>query len=96
MVPPAEFRSYYGRPILKAAGLERTTSPTYLFTGGLAAGSTLLAAGADLTGRPALRRGGRIAALAALLGAAPTSWSTTWAGRSASTTCCGWPSRPRR
>jgi hypothetical protein len=38
----------------------------YLFTGGLAAGSALLAAGADLTGRPGLRRAGRFAALGAL------------------------------
>jgi hypothetical protein len=40
--------------------------PAYLFTGGLAAGSALLAAGADATGRPVLRRTGRLAALAAL------------------------------
>src|SRR5207237_1975851 len=38
----------------------------YLFTGGLAAGSALLAAGADLTGRPGLRRVGRLTALGAL------------------------------
>ena len=40
--------------------------PAYLFMGGLAAGSSLLAAGADLTGRPALRRAGRLAALGGL------------------------------
>jgi len=40
--------------------------PAYLFTGGLSAGSALLGAGADLTGRPALRRAGRISALASL------------------------------
>ena len=33
--------------------------PAYLFLGGVAAGSSLLAAGADLTNRPALRRAGR-------------------------------------
>ncbi|MEE3921892.1 NrfD/PsrC family molybdoenzyme membrane anchor subunit [Micromonospora sp. BRA006-A] len=38
----------------------------YLFTGGLAAGSSLLAAGGQLTGRPALRRAGRVTALAAV------------------------------
>ena len=38
--------------------------PAYLFLGGLAGGSSLLGAGADLTGRPALRRTGRYAALA--------------------------------
>ena len=38
----------------------------YLFTGGLAAGSSLLAAGGQLTGRPALRRAGRVTARAAV------------------------------
>ena len=61
MVPDATFTSYYGRPVVKAAPWN-TTSPAYLFVGGLAAGSSLLGAGADLTGRPVLRRTGRIAA----------------------------------
>ncbi|MDD9205913.1 polysulfide reductase NrfD, partial [Georgenia sp. 10Sc9-8] len=65
MVPEAEFTSYYGRPIVKPAPWE-VDIPAYLFAGGLAAGSSLLAAGADLTGRPALRRTGRLSALAAL------------------------------
>ena len=65
MVPAAEFRSYYGKPIVKAP-VWRHDIAAYLFTGGLAAGSALLAAGADLTGRPALRRAGRLSALAAL------------------------------
>src|SRR3954454_21226790 len=38
----------------------------YLFTGGIAAGSALIGAGADLTGRPELRRAGRLSALAGL------------------------------
>ena len=59
MVPPAEFTSYYGRPIVKAAPWEHDI-PAYLFMGGVAAGSSLLAAGADLTDRPALRRTGRV------------------------------------
>src|SRR4051794_14927072 len=57
--------SYYGRPIVRAP-VWKYDIPAYLFTGGLAAGSALLAAGADATGRPVLRRTGRIAALAAL------------------------------
>lgn len=65
MVPPAEFTSYYGRPVVKPAPWE-SDIPAYLFLGGVAAGSSLLAAGADLTGRPALRRSGRLAALLAL------------------------------
>ncbi|MEV8503598.1 NrfD/PsrC family molybdoenzyme membrane anchor subunit [Actinoplanes sp. NPDC051475] len=65
MVPPAEFRSYYGRPIVKAPVWHHDIA-AYLFTGGLAAGSALLAAGGDATGRPALRRAGRLTALGAL------------------------------
>jgi formate-dependent nitrite reductase membrane component NrfD len=65
MVPRAEFRSYYGRPILKPPAWEWMV-PAYLFTGGLSAGSAVLAAGADLTGRPALRRASSIGALASL------------------------------
>jgi hypothetical protein len=57
--------SYYGRAIVKPSPWEADI-PAYLFAGGLAAGSSLLAAGADLTGRPALRRSGRIGALAAI------------------------------
>jgi hypothetical protein len=57
--------SYYGRPILKAP-VWRHDIPAYLFTGGLAAGSSLLAAGADLTHRPAMRRTARLASLGAI------------------------------
>lgn len=66
MVPDAEFRSYYGRPILKAPVWKHDIA-AYLFTGGLAAGSSLLAAGADVTGAPALRRTARATSLCALL-----------------------------
>ncbi|UMG93518.1 NrfD/PsrC family molybdoenzyme membrane anchor subunit [Nocardioides sp. TF02-7] len=65
MVPDADFVSYYGRPIVKPAPWEADI-PAYLFAGGLAAGSSLLAAGADLTGRPVLRRSARLAALGGL------------------------------
>ncbi len=65
MVPRADFRSYYGRPILKPPAWEWKV-PAYLFTGGLSAGSAMLAAGADLTGRPALRRVTSLGALASL------------------------------
>jgi hypothetical protein len=57
--------SYYGQPIVRAP-VWRYDIPAYLFTGGLAAGSAMLAAGADATGRPVLRRTGRLVALAAL------------------------------
>jgi formate-dependent nitrite reductase membrane component NrfD len=65
VVPEAEFTSYYGRPVLKASPWEADI-PAYLFLGGLAAGSSVLAAGADLTGRPSLRRTGRVGALIAI------------------------------
>ncbi|WP_372338917.1 NrfD/PsrC family molybdoenzyme membrane anchor subunit [Actinoplanes sp. RD1] len=65
MVPPADFRSYYGRPVVKPAPWHHDI-PAYLFTGGLAAGSSLLAAGGAATGRPALRRAGRVTALGAV------------------------------
>ncbi|MCW2777101.1 MAG: nrfD [Frankiales bacterium] len=65
VVPDAEFTSYYGRPIVKASPWEKDI-PAYLFLGGVAAGSSLLGAGADLSDRPALRRTGRVGALVAL------------------------------
>ena len=65
MVPDATFTSYYGRPVVKAAPWHHDI-PAYLFFGGLAAGSSLLSAGADLSNRPILRRSGRIAALGSL------------------------------
>lgn len=64
-VPPAEFRSYYGRPVIKAPVWKEDIA-AYLFTGGLAAGSSLLAAGADAAGLSGLRRAGRLASLAAV------------------------------
>ena len=66
MVEPAEFTSYYGRNIVKPAPWANDI-PAYLFAGGVAAGSSLLAAGAGLTGRDALRRTGRLGAMVALL-----------------------------
>ncbi|RKT55762.1 NrfD/PsrC family molybdoenzyme membrane anchor subunit [Saccharothrix australiensis] len=63
--PAPRFRSYYDRPVLQRPAW-RWPVPAYLFAGGLSAGSTLLAVGADLTGRPALRRAGRLGALASL------------------------------
>ncbi len=65
MVPEAEFTSYYGRQIVKPSPWEADI-PAYLFAGGVAAGSSLLAAGADLTGRPGLRRVGRLGSIGAL------------------------------
>ncbi len=65
MVPAAEFTSYYGKPVVKESPWEADI-PAYLFLGGLAGASSLLAAGADLTGRPTLRRSARVSALAGI------------------------------
>jgi formate-dependent nitrite reductase membrane component NrfD len=46
--------SYYGRPIIKAPVWEEREIAGYLFLGGLAGASSLLAAGAQLTGRDQL------------------------------------------
>jgi formate-dependent nitrite reductase membrane component NrfD len=64
VVPDAEFTSYYGRPIVKAAPW-KADIPAYLFLGGVAAGSSAFAAGASVTGRPTLRRITRLSAIAA-------------------------------
>jgi formate-dependent nitrite reductase membrane component NrfD len=66
MVPDVEFTSYYGRPVLKSAPWTADV-PAYLFTGGVAGGSALLAAGADLAGAARLRRTGRLGAIGGLL-----------------------------
>ena len=65
MVPDATFTSYYGRQVVKATPWEADI-PFYLFAGGLAGGSSLLAAGADLSGRENLRRNSRVVAAAGI------------------------------
>jgi formate-dependent nitrite reductase membrane component NrfD len=65
MVPEAEFTSYYGRPVVKPAPWGHEVA-AYLFLGGVAGGSGLLAAGAQLTGRTKLRRNTRLSALVAV------------------------------
>jgi Polysulphide reductase, NrfD len=65
MVPRASFESYYGRRILKEPAWEDDIA-YYFFLGGLSAGAALLGAGADLTGRPVLRRRTRLGAVSAL------------------------------
>ena len=64
MVPEPEFTSYYGRPILKEPTWKQPDVPLYLFLGGMAGASALLAEGAELSGRPALVRVARVAAAA--------------------------------
>jgi hypothetical protein len=63
---PVAAEDYYGRPIIKPPVWEEREIAGYLFTGGLAGASSILAAGADLTGRPALARGSRVMATGAI------------------------------
>ena len=66
MVPPVEPVSYYGRPVLNRPVWSARDIAGYLFTGGLAGASSVLAAGAELTGRPVLARSAKVTALGAL------------------------------
>ena len=63
MVPPAEPRSYYGRPVIKAP-VWKPEIPWYLFAGGLAGASNVLAWAADVSGNRRLGRNARLIALA--------------------------------
>lgn len=65
MVPPAEPRSYYGRPVLKAP-VWTFEVPTYFWTGGVGGASAALAFGAELTGNEELARRAWANALGAL------------------------------
>ncbi len=70
MVPEAEFRSYYGRPVIKAPIWHEPHMPTYLYLGGVSGVSSSMAVMARLTGRTRLARTAHVAAAAgAALGA---------------------------
>ena len=56
MVPKATFTSYYGKPVINQPTWSSPDIPGYLFLGGLAGAGSVIAAGAQLTGRPALAR----------------------------------------
>jgi hypothetical protein len=66
MVPPAEFTSYYGEPVIKSPVWRSRDIAGYFFLGGLAGASSLLGAGAQATGRPALARAAKTGALGAI------------------------------
>lgn len=55
-VPDAEFSSYYGRQVIKTPVWKDPDVPLYLFLGGVAGASSVLAEGAAWTGRPALQQ----------------------------------------
>lgn len=65
MVPEPEFTSYYDKPIVKPPPWGHEVA-AYLFLGGVAGGSGLLAAGAQLTGRSKLRRNTRLSGMVAV------------------------------
>lgn len=66
MVDDIQFDSYYGRPIVKAPPWKAPIA-LYLFVGGLAGASSLIAAGADATERPTMARNARLTTLGAVL-----------------------------
>jgi formate-dependent nitrite reductase membrane component NrfD len=68
VVPDATFESYYGKPVINVPTWSGRDIAGYLFLGGLAGGSSVLAAGAELTGRHRLGRVTKIAALTAITG----------------------------
>ncbi|TDD68045.1 polysulfide reductase [Actinomadura darangshiensis] len=68
MVPEAEFTSYYGKPVLNPPVWKASDVAAYLFLGGLAGAGSMLAAGAQLTGRPAAARALKISSLGAIAG----------------------------
>ncbi|WP_432514959.1 NrfD/PsrC family molybdoenzyme membrane anchor subunit [Kineococcus sp. SYSU DK001] len=65
VVPEAEFRSYYGRAVLKPPVWTHEIA-YYLFSGGLAAGCSMLAAVADVRGDATARRALRVTSLGAV------------------------------
>lgn len=66
MVPEADFRSYYGRQILKSPTWARLDIAGYLFGGGFAAAASSMAALADVSGHRSLVRIGRLTAAAGM------------------------------
>jgi DMSO reductase anchor subunit len=66
MVPDVEFTSYYGRPVIKEPVWKAPDVAGYLFFGGLAGASSVLAAGAEVSGYAELARVAKIGALGAI------------------------------
>ena len=66
MVPDVVFSSYYGRPVIKEPVWKNPDVPAYLFLGGLAGASSVLAAGAQLSRHHELARVAKTSALGAI------------------------------
>jgi formate-dependent nitrite reductase membrane component NrfD len=67
-VPDADFRSYYGRPLLKMPRWKEPHLPAYLFLGGLSGASAAMGAAAAIAGHRPLARAGRLTAALAAAG----------------------------
>ncbi|MER5323714.1 NrfD/PsrC family molybdoenzyme membrane anchor subunit [Streptosporangium roseum] len=71
MVPEAEFRSYYGQPVIKSPVWHEPHMPAYLYLGGLSGAAAVMGVMAGLSGRDRLALTSRVtAALGAAAGAA--------------------------
>jgi len=66
MVPDAEFTSYYGRPVIKEPVWQAPDVAGYLFFGGLAGASSVLAASAHVSGHRDVARVAKLTALGAI------------------------------
>ena len=66
MVPDVEFTSYYGRPVIKEPVWQAPDVAGYLFLGGLAGASSVLAFGAEASGYGELARVAKVGALGAI------------------------------
>ncbi|MFK4149230.1 NrfD/PsrC family molybdoenzyme membrane anchor subunit [Streptomyces sp. NPDC004065] len=66
MVPEAQFSSYYGKPVLNSPTWKALDIAGYLYLGGLAGASSVLAAGAHATGRPETARVAKLGSAGAI------------------------------
>lgn len=64
MVPEAEFRSYYGQPIIKAPIWHEPHMPLYLYLGGTSGAASVISAVATVTGHDRLALTARVTAAA--------------------------------
>ena len=66
VVGEATFRSYYGQPVINQPVWRATNIAGYLFLGGLAGASSVVAAAAQLTGRAGLARASKVTSTIAI------------------------------
>jgi formate-dependent nitrite reductase membrane component NrfD len=66
VVGETSFVSYYGQPVLKAPTWKAPNIAGYLFLGGLAGASSVVAAGAHATGRPGLAGASKVGSTVAI------------------------------